>query len=222
MQKNARIKFHVLLLIDTISRRKKMNYLKGIITVVLIGLLQACSSLSPLDVSYSGPKNLALTEALVSQGWIRDEYAIYQKREGYKAFAISTDAGGTIFATGFADDKVSKQVAFNEALRMCAHFSQGDGQCSVIDEQVSNGTIGLSQTQIDTAPKVLIAHRDIRQYVQYTNSRAPKAFVVAACSGQSFWLEQQTSQQSAEKKALEQCELNRQASDPCCTLLKSE
>ena len=73
---------------------------------------------------------------------------------------------------------------------------------------------------IDTI--VLIAHRDIRQYVPYTNSRAPKAFVVAACSGQSFWLEQQTSQQSAEKKALEQCELNRQASDPCCTLLESE
>ena len=199
-----------------------MNYFKGIITVVLMSLLQACSSLLPLDVSYSGPKNPALTEALVSQGWIRDEYATYQKREGYKAFAISTDAKGTIFATGFADDKVSKQVAFNEALRMCAHFSQGDGQCSIIDEQVSNGTTGLSQTQIDTAPTVLIAHRDIRQYVQYTNARAPKAFVVAACSGQSFWLEQQTSQQSAEKKALEQCKLNRHASDPCCTLLESE
>jgi len=73
---------------------------------------------------------------------------------------------------------------------------------------------------IDTI--VLIAHRDIRQYVPYTNSRAPKAFVVAACSGQSFWLEQQSSQQSAEKKALEHGELNRQASDPCCTLLESE
>ena len=69
---------------------------------------------------------------------------------------------------------------------------------------------------------MLIIHRDIRQYVQYTNASAPKAFVVAARSLQSFWLEQKTSQQSAEQKALEQCELNHHASDPCCTLLESE
>ena len=46
---------------------------------------------------------------------------------------------------------------------------------------------------------MLIAHRDIRQYAQHTNASAPKAFVAAARSLQSFWLEQQTSQQSVEK-----------------------
>ncbi|MCO4838307.1 MAG: hypothetical protein KC426_09500 [Oceanospirillaceae bacterium] len=199
-----------------------MNYLKGIITIMLFGLMQACSSLSPLDVSYSGLKNQAFTEALAEQDWIRDEYATYQKRKGYKAFAISTDAGGTIFATGFADDKITVQAAYDEALRMCRHYSEGDGQCSVIDEQDSHERIGLTQKQIDTAPKELIAHRDIVRYVQYKKASAPKAFAVAACSGQSFWLANQASQANAEQDVLSMCETYRHASDPCCTMLESE
>jgi len=199
-----------------------MRYLKGIVLALFVGLLQACSQMSPQNMAYSGPENPTLTQALADQDWIRDEYAIYQYRKGYKAFAIAVDATGIIFATGFADDKVSKQVAYDEALRMCGHFSQGDGQCSVIDEQVSNGYTRLTPIQIDTAPNVLITHRDIRQYVQYTKARAPKAFVVAAGSGQSFWLEQQSNQQRAEQNALEKCELNRHASDPVCALLESE
>jgi hypothetical protein len=156
-----------------------MNDLKGIITVLLIGLMQACSSLSPLDMSYSGPTNPAFTEALAEQDWIRDEYTTYQKRKGYKAFAIAKDAGGTIFA----DDKVTEQAAYNEALRMCRHYSEGDGQCSVIDEQGSQERSGLTQKQIDTAPKELIAHRDIVRYVKYKKSHCSQSI----CSGSLFW-----------------------------------
>lgn len=199
-----------------------MNYLKGIITVLLIGLMQACSSLSTLDMSYSGPTNPAFTEALAAQDWIRNEYTTYQKRKGYKAFAIAKDAGGTIFATGFADDKVTEQAAYNEALRMCRHYSEGDGQCSVIDEQSSQERSGLTQKQIDTAPKELIAHRDIVHYVKYKKATTPKAFAVAACSGQSFWLANQTTQANAEQDVLNMCETHRHASDPCCTVLESE
>lgn len=50
------------------------------------------------------------------------------------------DTPDLIIATGFADDKVSKQAAYDEALRMCRHFSRGDGQCRVVDEQISNGS----------------------------------------------------------------------------------
>jgi len=199
-----------------------LKYLKGMVFVLFISMLQACSQMSPQGVVYSGPENAKLTHALEEQMWIRDEYSKYQSRRGYKAFAIAVDYSGLIFATGFGDDKVSKQAAFDEALRMCRHFSQGDGECRVVDEQVSNGFTGLTKKQIEDAPKELIAHRDIRQYVQYKKAEAPKAFVVAACSGQSFWFEQQATKAQAESKALQKCELNRHESDPCCSLLESE
>jgi len=199
-----------------------MRYLKGMVLFLFVAVLQACSPMYPQNMEYSGPEDVMLTEALAKQQWVKDEYAEYQSRRGYKAFAIAVDYSGLIFATGFADDKVSKQAAFDEALRMCRHFSQGDGECRVVDEQASNGFTGLTKKQIEDAPKELIAHRDIRQYVQYKKAEAPKAFIVAACSGQSFWFEQQGSKQEAEEKGLQKCELNRHESDPCCTVLDSE
>tara|TARA_B100000767_G_C19697849_1_gene507019 strand:+ start:228 stop:827 length:600 start_codon:yes stop_codon:yes gene_type:complete len=199
-----------------------MNYIKGLALVLAVVALQACSQMHSQKMDYSGPEDAMLTDALANQQWIKDEYKEYQSRRGYKAFAIAVDYAEMIIATGFADDKVTKQADFDEALRMCKHFSQGDGECRVVDEQVSNGHAGLTKQQIDGAPKELIAHRDIRQYVQYTKAEAPKAFVVAACSGQSFWFEQQASKQKAEEKGLQKCELNRHDSDPCCTVLESE
>ena len=199
---------------------KRLKQLLGFaaITIGLVG----CGAMQNHNTDYTGPEDPLFEDALMHQRWIQDEYAEYQSRRGYKAFAIAVDYPPLIIATGFADDKVSKQTAFDEALRMCRHFSQGDGQCRVVDEQVSDGYTGLTQTQINDAPKELIAHRDIRKYIQYQKADAPKAFVVAACSGQSFWFEQQSTTQQAEQKALQKCELNRHESDPCCTVLDSE
>jgi hypothetical protein len=199
-----------------------MKNSKTILVAALVVFVQACAPMHYHNTDYSGPEEATFTQALAEQQWIKDEYAEYQLRRGYKAFAIAVDYSELIIATGFADDKVSKQTAHDEALRMCRHFSQGDGECRVVDEQISDGYTGLAQHQIDTAPKELIAHRDIRRYVQYQKAIAPKAFVVAACSGQSFWLEQQESQQQAQERALQKCELNRHESDPCCTVLDSE
>jgi hypothetical protein len=92
------------------------------------------------STDYSGPLDPLFEQALTNQQWIKDEYAEYQSRRGYKAFAIAVDTPDLIIATGFADDKVSKQAAYDEALRMCRHFSRGDGQCRVVDEQISNGS----------------------------------------------------------------------------------
>ena len=201
-------------------RRNNLKRFLGLI-IMSIGLI-GCGSLHHKNTTYTGPEDPLFENALAHQRWIQDEYAEYQTRRGYKAFAIAVDYPPLIIATGFADDKVSKQAAHDEALRMCRHFSQGDGECRVVDEQLSNGYTGLTQHQIDTAPKELIAHRDIRQFVQYQKAIAPKAFVVAACSGQSFWFEQQSTTQQAEEKALQKCELNRHESDPCCTVLDSQ
>jgi hypothetical protein len=200
-----------------------MKKLLKMVALVLVTVgLQACMSGNYHTSDYSGPEDATFTDALATKQWIKDEYKEYQSRRGYKAFAIAVGFPELIIATGFADDKVSKQAAYNEALRMCRHFSQGDGECRVVDEQVSNGYTGLTKKQIDDAPKELIAHRDIRQYVQYKKAEAPKAFIVAACSGQSFWFEQQNSKQEAEEKGLQKCEYNRHESDPCCTVLDSE
>ena len=196
--------------------------LKAMTAAALMFVLQACALMHQHSLDYSGPEDPLFEDAIMHQRWIQDEYAEYQTRRGYKAFAIAVEHPPLIIATGFADDKVSKQAAFDEALRMCRHFSQGDGVCRVVDEQISDGYTGLTQHQIDTAPKELIAHRDIRRYVQYQQAMAPKAFVVAACSGQSFWLEQQQSREHAQDRALQECELNRHESDPCCTVLDSE
>jgi hypothetical protein len=200
-----------------------MKKLLKMVALVLVTVgLQACMSGNYHTSDYSGPEDATFTDALATNQWIKDEYKEYQSRRGYKAFAIAVGYPEFIIATGFADDKVSKQAAYDEALRMCRHFSQGDGECHVVDEQVSNGYTGLTKKQIDDAPKELIAHRDIRQYVQYKKAEAPKAFIVAACSGQSFWFEQQNSKQEAEEKGLQKCEYNRHESDPCCTVLDSE
>jgi hypothetical protein len=200
-----------------------MKKLLKMVALVLVTVgLQACMSGNYHTSDYSGPEDATFTDALATKQWIKDEYKEYQSRRGYKAFAIAVGFPELIIATGFADDKVSKQAAYNEALRMCRHFSQGDGECRVVDEQVSNGYTGLTKKQIDDAPNELIAHRDIRQYVQYKKAEAPKAFIVAACSGQSFWFEQQNSKQEAEEKGLQKCEYNRHESDPCCTVLDSE
>lgn len=191
------------------------------LALVVVGL-QACMSGNYHTTDYSGPEDATFTGALATQQWIKDEYKEYQSRRGYKAFAIAVDYPELIIATGFADDKVGKQAAYDEALRMCRHFSQGDGECRVVDQQVSSGFTIITKKQIEGAPRELIAHRDIRQYVQYENAEAPKAFIVAADSGQSFWFEQQNSIQEAEEKGLQKCEYNRHESDPYCTVIESE
>ena len=130
-----------------------MKKLLKMVALVLVTVgLQACMSGNYHTSDYSGPEDATFTDALATKQWIKDEYKEYQSRRGYKAFAIAVGSPELIIATGFADDKVSKQAAYNEALRMCRHFSQGDGECRVVDEQVSNGYTGLTKKQIDDAP----------------------------------------------------------------------
>ncbi|MDP6190259.1 MAG: hypothetical protein QF872_05565 [Gammaproteobacteria bacterium] len=155
-------------------------------------MLTGCASIMPdyNDQSYSEAPNQPFAQALKDEQWVRDEYAEYRSRRGHKAFAVAI-SHQTVIATGFGDDKITMQWAEQEALRMCHHYSAGDGTCVIVDKDSKQGRHGLSQAQIDAAPKELIAHRDIIRYQDYSAANAPKAFVVAACSGQSFWLAEQ-------------------------------
>lgn len=196
-----------------------MNCIKGLALLMLLSMASGCATKS---AKHPEPLNPILAAGIESQVWVSDEFDSYQNKKGYKAFAVSLGSQHTIVATGFADDKVNKQAAHMEALRMCVHYSQGAGRCVVVDQQDSKGTPGLTQQQISEAPPELIAHRDIIEYNRYQKAQVSKAFVIAACSGQSFWVHSQNNKLQAEKKALAQCELNRHSSDPCCSLLVSE
>ena len=196
---------------------------KAVISLLLFTGLTACMDIMPNynDQSYSEAKNTAFDAAMEHERWVRDEFATYKSRRGFKAFAIAVQ-NDYVLATGFGDDKTTMVQAETEAMRMCHHFSQGDGVCSIVDKAVSKGDHGLSQQQIDSAPKELIAHRDIRHYQNYLKAKAPKAFAVAACSGQAFWASKAASKKQAVHDALRQCEDGRHASDPCCTVLEAE
>ena len=197
--------------------------LGGLAIIVCFGMLTGCASIMPdyNDQSYSEAPNQPFAQALKDEQWVRDEYAEYRSRRGHKAFAVAI-SHQTVIATGFGDDKITMQWAEQEALRMCHHYSAGDGTCVIVDKDSKQGRHGLSQAQIDAAPKELIAHRDIIRYQDYSAANAPKAFVVAACSGQSFWLAEQDTVTQATEDALLACEDGRHASDPCCMLLESE
>ena len=200
---------------------RKLANLKGMLGLLIVGLLVGCNSLHRNDVSYSETENPIFTQALAEEDWVQDEYSEYKSRRGYKAFAISI-LNGHVYATGFGDDKVTMELAENEALRMCAHFSQGVGECQIMDKAESEGDHGLTEAEIESAPEQLIAHRDIHHYLRYQAAEAPKAFVAAVCSGQAFWVSDKKSKEQAEQLAMQSCENGRHPSDPCCTLLTSE
>jgi hypothetical protein len=197
------------------------RWLKRVVLVLITLGLSACESVSNVNTGYSDSREASFTDALGNQPWLKQEYVEYQFRWGFKAFAIAVDSTELVIATGFSDDQVSQQAAYDEAMRLCQYFSEGDGQCWVADEQESGGYLGLTQAQIDAAPAALTTHRDILEYIHYKKAQAHKAFVVASGSGEAFWLGHQESKLQAEEKALQQCELNRHESDPWCTLLKS-
>lgn len=90
---------------------KRLKYLLGLV-VMTLGLA-GCGAMQNHNTDYSGPKDALFEDALMHQRWIQDEYAEYQSRRGYKAFAIAVDHPPLIIATGFADDKVSKQVGWS-------------------------------------------------------------------------------------------------------------
>jgi len=196
---------------------------KAVVSLVLFAGLTACMDIisNYNDQSYSEAKNPAFDLAMEHERWVRDEFATYKSRRGFKAFAIAVQ-NDYVLATGFGDDKVTMEWAEREAMRMCHHFSQGAGVCAIVDKAESKGGHGLSQQQIDSAPKELIAHRDIRHYQNYLKAKAPKAFAVAACSGQAFWVAKAKSKEQAAHEALYKCEDGRHASDPCCTVLEAE
>ena len=200
----------------------KLQFAKLAIMVCL-GMLVGCSSIMPnyKDQSYSEAPNKAFAQALEREQWVIDEYAEYKSRRGHKAFAVAIFSN-TVMATGFGDDKITMVWAEHEALRMCQHYSEGLGTCVIVDKDSKQGRHGLSQTQIDAAPEELIAHRDIIKYYSYKDAKAPKAFVIAACSGQAFWLAKQDTVTQAEEDAMQACENGRHPSDPCCLLLESE
>ena len=125
-------------------------------------------------------------------------------------------------ATGFSDDNITMDLAEYGALYMCQYYSEGLGTCVIVDKDSKQGWHGLSQTQIDAAPEELISHGNIKEYYSYKDAKAPKAFVIAAGSGQAFWFAKQETLTQAEDAAMEACENNRHPSDPHCLLLESE
>jgi len=178
-------------------------------------------TLNYINKSYSEAPNQAFSEALETEQWVIDEYAEYKSRRGHKAFAIAI-FDNTVMATGFSDDNITMDLAEYGALYMCQYYSEGLGTCVIVDKDSKQGWHGLSQTQIDAAPEELISHGNIKEYYSYKDAKAPKAFVIAAGSGQAFWFAKQETLTQAEDAAMEACENNRHPSDPHCLLLESE
>lgn len=189
--------------------------------LMCLGLLLVLAACAKPPLTYSGPAD-PVFDALLTEPWAANEFAKYQRTLGHKAFAYASSNGRGI-ATGYADDKVSPAAAMADALRMCRHFAGGEGECLVVDVSSADvGNKGLHPDVVAAAPKALIAHRDIRSYVNYLRSGAPKAIVIAEGSGRAFVVTESADKAEAQTRALAACRAFKHPSDPSCRLLDSQ
>jgi hypothetical protein len=198
-------------------RRGNLAIMIGISIIVAYYFI----TLNYINKSYSEAPNQAFSEALEQEQWLIDYYTEYKSYPGHKAFAVAIQSN-TIISAGFAYDNITMDLAEYEALYMCQYYSEGLGTCVIVDKDSKQGWHGLSQKQIDAAPEELISHGSIKEYYSYKDAKAPKAFVIAADSGQAFWFAKQETLTQTEDAAMEACENNRHPSDPHCLLLESE
>ncbi|MGB2064875.1 hypothetical protein [Marinomonas gallaica] len=188
------------------------------LAALILATLSACSIVHNTD-STAPSKTLRphFSEALKQTQWLADEYQEYLDKTGDKAFAVYWDKQGIPRATGFADDKLSIEIARREALRLCHAYTQNqDTGCRLEDEATTDRT-PLHQ---DNYPKEVIAYRDAAHWDKYQAISGHKA-ITGNLSGIQASAQAKT-QNEAEEQALLECYENTHFSMPTCYIIDSQ
>ncbi len=192
-------------------------------SITTAALLSACGG--DQNVNYADASQISLKPMTVQAiEWDEDSannFKNYKASSGHKAFAVVVTEG-VVMSTGASIDKISIEHAEKEALNLCQFANFGDGNCFILDRDSSKINVQLSQAVVESAPEGLTSFRDIKNYYEFVNARAPKAFAVSPVTGTSFWATGEFSLEKVEEYALQACNDLLQDAEPNCTMLYSQ
>ncbi|WP_067220487.1 hypothetical protein [Marinomonas gallaica] len=188
------------------------------LAALTVATLSACSIVHNTD-STASSKTLRphFFEALEQTQWLEDEYQVYLDKTGNKAFAVYWDKQGIPRATGFADDKLSIEIARREALRLCHAYTQNQNTGCRLEDESTTDRAPLNQ---DNYPKEVIAYRDAAHWDKHQATSGHKA-IAGNLSGIQASTQAET-QTEAEEQALLACYENTHFSMPTCYILDSQ
>lgn len=180
--------------------------------------LSACSMVNnSINAESTATLRPHFSSSLEQTQWLEDEYQVYLDKTGNKAFAVYWDKQGIPRATGFADDKLSIEIARREALRLCHAYTQNQNTGCRLEDESTTDRAPLNQ---DNYPKEVIAYRDAAHWDKYQATSGHKA-IAGNLSGIQASTQAET-QTEAEEQALLACYENTHFSMPTCYILDSQ
>ncbi|MCZ2723150.1 hypothetical protein O1D97_16405 [Marinomonas sp. 15G1-11] len=189
------------------------------VNVLMANSLVACSVLdTPLSFQESELESIQLSDGfrleLQTIPWAAREFRQYQDQDGNKAFATYRQ-GGKLLATGFSDEKLTKELAFSEALRLCHAYAKVEIGCNIEHFEAS------LEEPIDLSlyPPEVIGFPDVTHFDYYQKQRGHKA-IAGNASGILGGIA--STELMAQKKAINQCRRNTHFSAPDCYIIASE
>ncbi|MBJ7552133.1 hypothetical protein [Marinomonas ostreistagni] len=199
-----------------------LSLLKTTSAISTLLLITACSTFQKTGVFEQNELNqrqigMHFTRMLQSEDWLANEYRTYLNKKGNKAFAVFWNEAGRPIASGFADDKLSIDIARKEALRLCQAYSRSQRANCLVEDQEGTNRAPLNPADY---PKEIIAYRDVDHWQDYLSTSGHKA-IAGNRSGVLGGSEGDTKQE-AELNALSQCKINTHASISHCYIIASE
>lgn len=201
---------------DKNSSIVKAVLLSGLIGNVLVG----CSSLNTSEPFKKVElEHIQISETLRLElqtiAWAAGEFRQYQEQAGNKAFAVYR-VNGELVATGFSDDKLTKKLAFSEALRLCHAYARVDSGCKIEHFE------GSHEKSIDLSlyPPEVIGFPDVAHYDYYQKQKGHKALAGNKTGILGGGIA--STEIMAQKKAINQCRRNAHFSAPYCYIIESQ
>jgi hypothetical protein len=199
---------------------KHSSIVKATILSSLIGhALVGCSVLdTPEPFNEIELKSIQISEAfkyeLQFTPWVTREFRQYQEQAGNKAFATYW-LSGELVATGFSDEKLTKELAFSEALRLCHVYAKVNSGCTIEHFEAS------TEKAIDASlyPPEVIGFPDVAHYDYYQKQKGHKA--LAGNKTGILGGGMASTEIMAQKKAINQCRRNAHFSAPHCYIIES-
>lgn len=193
-------------------------YFRGLLSGLTLALAACTSTLpEPPLVSETALTDIStdLRNLIRHDPELNSEFRHYLDLPGSKAFAVySSD---TWVASGYADKKLSLEIARAEALRLCRFFAHQARGCQIIHEESASA---LAPEELNSLPDEVISYTDLQAYRAYQAQPGHKA--IAGNASGILGGGHAASRHDAERKALRMCQKNTHESIPECVIVASE
>jgi hypothetical protein len=206
---------------------QKGVYMRHLLVFFLVLSVSACSTVTGYSpstavlLSVEQSDSVELLEKVKSERWASDEWDKYEAASGYKAYAVSVDNNGEIWASGWGDDKISRVLAVQAALYLCRFYSANDFPCKVMEVRGTEHQNWFNERLKRDLPDQIISFGDARKYKAYAAAKGPKVAVIQVPSGGVHWFAKATLDQAREA-AMDSCNGSLHESEPYCTELESQ